>query len=513
MKKDFNMKKLINILLIISIFSICGISTSIAAPNIYYVSTTGNNNNPGTITLPWRTVSYGVSHIVAGDTLYIREGTYQETVYIFVSGSSTQPIIISGYNDENVIIDGNNNTIPSHGSGSYLVTINGGYVTFAHVTVQNSGEHGVGVFGSHSTISHLEIYRNWRRGAGLGGNYEIAEYLNVHQNAMVNYQGATGQDPTALTAGRSPNYAIIRHCKVYENWGIGLSTYESTHSTIEDNISYDNYNNNIYISDATDVLLQRNLVYSTGYMNSYPSTVQTGIALWDEKYTPASARVTIINNFVYGTKHCLRWLSGPLHEGSGMNQFFISNNTFVNSTEESCIYIKDSPIHYDTYIENNIIEQDNSLPVIIVSSNPELHFSNNLWSKTPDVDARDIGDIIGNPMLAHVDNYSNPLWFRLLPSSPAIDHAIVTSKVTDDYWENSRGNSPDIGGHEYGDIQKPTSTNTSTATLTSTPTFTPTITLSQTPNPTNPPRPTKTSRPTNTPHPEHTPRPTHTPKH
>jgi hypothetical protein len=99
---------------------------------------------------------------------------------------------------------------------------------------------------------------------------------------MVNYQGSTGQDPTALTAGRSPNYAIIRHCSVYRNWGIGLSTYESSHTIMEDNISYDNYSNNIYISDATDVLFQRNLVYSTGFMDTYGGTPQTGIAVGRE---------------------------------------------------------------------------------------------------------------------------------------------------------------------------------------------------------------------------------------
>jgi Right handed beta helix region len=423
--------------------------TEIPEANTYYVSTTGDDHNPGTLTAPWRTISHGVEKITAGDTLYIRGGMYQEIIEITVDGTASKEIVISGYSGEEVIIDGKGNTLPEHDSGAYLVKILGDYVTFSNMTIQDSGEHGIGVFGSHSKIAYLNIYGNWRRGAGLGGDYEVAEYLDVHDNSMVNYQGSTGQDPTALTAGRSPNYAIIRHCKVYRNWGIGLSTYESTHTIMEDNISYDNYSNNIYISDTTDVLFQRNLIYSTGFMDTYGGHPQTGIAVWDEIYQPASARITIINNIVYGTKYCLRWLSGPLKDGSGMDHIFIANNTFANSTEGSCIYFKDSPINTGTVFMNNIVIQENSLPLIYVSTNSNILFSNNLWSKAPLRAAQSPGDLIGNPMLAMIDTFVDPLWFQLLPNSPAIDHALILPEVTKDYWGIPRGTSPDIGAIEY----------------------------------------------------------------
>lgn len=428
--------------------------------NTYYVSTIGNNNNPGTFTAPWRTISFGVDHIRAGDMLYIRGGTYQEMVDIVVNGTSSNPIVISGYPEEAVIVDGRGNTRPSHGSGDYLVTIEGDYITFSHMTVQDSGEHGIGVFGSHSTIEYLIVQGNWRKGAGLSGSYEIADHLIVNNNALVNEFGAGGTLPTALTAGRSPDHAIIRHCIVYRNWGIGLSAYESTNSTLEDNISYDNYNNNIYISDSTDVLLQRNLVYSTGFMNSYRGNTQTGIALWDEIYKPASARITIINNLVDGTKNCLKWLSGPLHDHSGMNQVLIANNTFVNSTVEPCIEISDSPSHKDSIFENNIVVQENNLPIITLKANSGLLFSNNLWSKNPVAAAQAPGDIIGDPMLAKTNTFTDPLWFQLLPDSPAIDHAVVLAEVIDDYWQNLRGALPDIGANEYQGVLSPTPTNT-----------------------------------------------------
>ena len=218
---------------------------------------------------------------------------------------------------------------------------------------------------------------------------------------------------------------------------------------MEDNISYDNYSNNIYISDATDVLFQRNLVYSTGFMDTYGGTPQTGIALWDERYNPASARITILNNLVYGTKYCLRWLSGPSGHDSGMNQVLIANNTFINSTQQACISIEDSPIHFNSTFVNNIVMQENDMPVIIVSPRSGLQFANNLWSKTPVRAAKGSGDIIGNPMLAMTNTFADPLWFQLLPGSPAIDHAVGLAEVKDDYWQILRREAPDIGAHEY----------------------------------------------------------------
>ena len=105
--------------------------------NSYYVSTTGDDNNLGTETTPWRTISHGVTQITAGDTLYIRGGTYQEMVIIDVDGTEFNPILISGFPGEEVVIDGKGNTLPEHGSGAYLVRIEGDYVTFSNATVQD----------------------------------------------------------------------------------------------------------------------------------------------------------------------------------------------------------------------------------------------------------------------------------------------------------------------------------------------------------------------------------------
>src|SRR5436189_3937979 len=44
--------------------------------NTYYVSTQGNDNNPGTAAAPWATLQYAVDTIAPGDTILVGAGTY-----------------------------------------------------------------------------------------------------------------------------------------------------------------------------------------------------------------------------------------------------------------------------------------------------------------------------------------------------------------------------------------------------------------------------------------------------
>ena len=48
----------------------------------YYVSTTGNNADPGTISQPFLTINYGISQASAGDIIIVDAGTYIENVTV-----------------------------------------------------------------------------------------------------------------------------------------------------------------------------------------------------------------------------------------------------------------------------------------------------------------------------------------------------------------------------------------------------------------------------------------------
>ena len=80
--------------------------TSIHAAN-YYVSPNGNDNNSGSISSPWRTIQYAASPesgVIGGDTVYIREGTYYESIEQRIAGSPGRLITYTNYPNESPMI-------------------------------------------------------------------------------------------------------------------------------------------------------------------------------------------------------------------------------------------------------------------------------------------------------------------------------------------------------------------------------------------------------------------------
>ena len=78
------------LLIIFPILAICGGNSpspvytltvpTIAQGGVYYVAPTGDDANPGTLDYPWQTIQHAADILVAGDTVYIRAGTYSEQV-------------------------------------------------------------------------------------------------------------------------------------------------------------------------------------------------------------------------------------------------------------------------------------------------------------------------------------------------------------------------------------------------------------------------------------------------
>jgi len=80
-------------------------SGSAVVGNVFYVSPSGNDSNPGTLSSPWRTINSSLTRLNPGDTLFLRGGTYFESVNATVSGTSVAPITIESYPGENATID------------------------------------------------------------------------------------------------------------------------------------------------------------------------------------------------------------------------------------------------------------------------------------------------------------------------------------------------------------------------------------------------------------------------
>lgn len=411
---------------------------------VAYVSPQGNDSNPGTISLPWRTISKAIKTAEPGATIYIRGGTYHEKVSIYQSGLQDMPIRLIAFPGENPIVDGENH-LPDPGGA--LLNIFGDWVEITGLEVQNSSYYGVGLFGKHDTVSKVFAHHNQKIGIYISGDYGTVQDSRVWRNSLINEYGVSSSWSSGLVASRDSEngiteYPIIRRNVVWENWGQGINTHEANQVIIEDNISHDNFTNNIYIHDETNVLCQRNFVYMdpSSYMHGYGENI--GIMMGDERNIPSS-NITIINNISFSNR-----VNYALFTGTNViNNILIANNMFVNAVITGGVLFKGN--HQNVIFKNNIIQQDGNLPLIMLTLAPDVTFSNNLWSKAPPPEAQGLGDIIGDPLLSRTGDLYSPEWFKLTSLSPAIDGAVSLPEVIVDYFGNIRGSIPDIGANEF----------------------------------------------------------------
>jgi hypothetical protein len=66
----------------------------------------GDDGAEGSEAKPWKTINHAMTQLVAGETLYLRGGSYYENVYCAVAGTPEKPITIRSYPGELATIDG-----------------------------------------------------------------------------------------------------------------------------------------------------------------------------------------------------------------------------------------------------------------------------------------------------------------------------------------------------------------------------------------------------------------------
>jgi VCBS repeat-containing protein len=98
----------------------------------YYVATNGSDSNPGTDALPFKTIQKAANTVAAGDTVYIRTGTYNEFVDIESSGTENNYITFMNYNSESVTLTGGG----TQDSVIYIETQN--YIRIKGLTIRST---------------------------------------------------------------------------------------------------------------------------------------------------------------------------------------------------------------------------------------------------------------------------------------------------------------------------------------------------------------------------------------
>lgn len=161
------------------------LSTVGAHAATYYVATTGNNSNSGTSSSPWRTVAYAVSKMVAGDTTYVRGGTYNEGLIRFTrSGTSSAPIKLLNEPGQFPVINCPSQRVLLSAAGGGNNRI--GWITIEGFEIRN-GTEGIRIFNGHD----LTIRRNWihhaRKGILGNGTRIVIDRNRINQNGVDPY--------------------------------------------------------------------------------------------------------------------------------------------------------------------------------------------------------------------------------------------------------------------------------------------------------------------------------------
>lgn len=307
-------------------------SQALQTTKIYYVSPAGNDANPGTATAPFKTLTKGVSTVVAGDTLMVL-GTYNQPLVISKSGTASAPI--------NII-------------GSAAVLDMGG-----------SQANGIKVSGSYINISGFEVKGTTSHGVLIGSKNVKFENSSVHHSVLENGSGTcsgSGGWGSAVKVMVGGENVVIRGNSVYENCGEGIGITRGVNVLVENNTVRDNYSVNIYLDNSPYTTAQNNNVSCTGiYLRD--GRRPSGIAIAEEEYAGWGAQRHdnyVLNNYVTGCYDGISSWQPEVVDGKLINAV-ISGNTVASGTRRS--------IYLDS-VNQNVLIANNAVFAAVVVKNP-----------------------------------------------------------------------------------------------------------------------------------------------
>ena len=229
----------------------------------YYVSTTGNDTNSGTIGAPFRTINKAAQVALAGDVVTIKSGMYSETVTVRNGGTASARVVFQAEVHGGVVLTGGthffqpvNWSLGINNSGAIYVTVRG--LVFRNYTY-------LGETGTQATYDALRAAKGWRiedclfdspgeNAVNLRGD-DITLTRNTLQLAGRHAIIAYGP-PNGATSPTDTRFVGIKNLKITDNiiWANATSTVTqaainastvvkvmtSKNALIENNESYDN---------------------------------------------------------------------------------------------------------------------------------------------------------------------------------------------------------------------------------------------------------------------------------
>lgn len=418
------MKKLKFIILLLFIV----ITTySIKATN-YYVSNSGNNTNNGlTTTNAFLTLQHVANIVIAGDTVFVENGTYVGFDLRNRNGSDGNPIIFKA--------TGNNVLVNQSGSiRDDIINIeNADYITIDGFITNDAPGNGNGirvVLSDFCVIKNNSCDNNAERGIFTAFTDDILIEHNLCTNSL---------DEHGIYVSNSSDRPIIRYNECYGNNGIGIHMNGDLSSggdgIISDARIYGNilHDNNraagINMDGLQNPIVYNNLIYNNHFAQ--------GIAVFQQDGAIVTNGAKIFNNTIIVPTDG-RW-GILLQNGANINTE-IYNNIIINQHAwRGCIAVENTAQFESDYnILNDKMSDSGDGSTINLSTWQNLGFDNH---------SQLAGDLTSIFVNSTTNNY------QLVNGSQAIDIGtnLVSSIVTDDFNGNTRptGFGYDIGAYEY----------------------------------------------------------------
>jgi parallel beta-helix repeat protein len=346
---------------------------------MYYVSTTGSDTSPGTSAAPFRTINKAAQVAIAGDVVTIRNGTYQESVFVRNSGASGNPIVFQAESRGGVILTGGHYFFqPAAWTGGKLLS-GQFYITLKGLIFRAYSD----PYSTASQSAAVRAVRGWRienclfDRAGQNGMVVVDDYITVtnstfqynYIHALVAFgrgNGATSPtdsrfvgitgfrlidsvirgnyvSPTTLDGRTSSSVikimgskgVVVDNIESYENNGPGVWFDADNFDYVVRNSYFHNNYSNPGISPGRGIHLE--LSWGPGLVenNVIINNAAEGIAVSN------SWGVEIRNNLLVGNQECMR-LSDWVSRSGTVNQYAlhdvsIHHNKFKDWRLNSCI--------------------------------------------------------------------------------------------------------------------------------------------------------------------------------
>jgi len=439
------MKKLITILLLI-----CSLTASAAT---YYVATTGDDGAAGSLAAPWLTWQKGFETIVAGDTLYIRGGTYASAGasvgadYRAVSvdnhdGTSGDLIVVLNYTGEIPILDCA--TMSADAPHYGIMLINCSYWYVKGLQVKNVPQHASGdwtqgiavLYSTNITLERCVSHHNG--GVGIGSAYGATDDI-----LFLNCDSYANADPYTVSPGAYGNA---------DGFGMEESAAGST-VTLTGCRSWNNSDDGYDCWDSDgQVTLDKCWTWHNGYRENQSTTGGDGngfkLGRTDTADSTVFARTVVnclsfLNRYTgYATNNakCLIYFYHSTAYDNGYGGFLVSGFEWLPFVFKNLISAE------------NLYNFNNAALDNVVTDSLSYHAT---WMPTgPAVTSADFVsvDSTGVSGARQIDG-SLPIltYLHLASTSDCKDRGINNTGVSTDGDGNTRGYLPDLGAFEYVD--------------------------------------------------------------